>query len=227
MRSILFSAATACVLLAAGCAQPPTNLEAPETTATILLPAAAADEQTTVPDNIPEKEVVISPPLSRAWERVTKKSLGTRVSPTNSPVSPKRFSGFHTGTDFETFPEEQDADVTVMAVCTGPLLRVATADGYGGYAVQSCIINDQPVTVVYGHLRRSSVISKVGDTVSAGQAFAMLGKGFSTETDGERKHLHLSIAKGRSINIRGYVSSASALEGWLDLEKLGGVDEIR
>ena len=217
----------ACILLAAGCAQPSVNQQQSETTATILQPIAVTDQQTKAPEQIPEKETVISPPLSRAWERVAKKSLGTRVSPASSPVSPERFTGFHSGTDFETFPEEQDADVTVMAVCTGPLLRVATADGYGGYAVQSCIINDQPVTVVYGHLRRSSVISKVGDTVSAGQAFAMLGKGFSTETDGERKHLHLSIAKGRSINIRGYVSSASALEGWLDAEKLDGIDEIR
>ena len=157
-------------------------------------------------------------PLARANERITKKPFGIRVSPQDSPISPEKFFGYHTGTDFEAFPEEENVDVPVMAICTGPLLRAATASGYGGYAAQSCDIRGEAVTVVYGHLRRSSIQQKVGDLIEGGTAFAVLGTGFSPETDGERKHLHLGIVRGEGINIRGYVSSASLLTRWMDVE---------
>src|SRR5438105_13240780 len=39
-------------------------------------------------------------PLENAQTRVTKKFFGTKVSPGNSPVTPERFSGYHTGVDF-------------------------------------------------------------------------------------------------------------------------------
>jgi hypothetical protein len=45
----------------------------------------------------------------------------------------------------------------------------------------------------------------------------MLGKGHSPETDGVRKHLHLGIHKGTSIDIRGYVPTQDSVEQWLDV----------
>jgi hypothetical protein len=207
------------VLMGSGCMQLPVERTEPQTVVASTRPIAVPTNIETLANETTEPTSLISPPMARAWERVTKKPFGLRVSPKNSPVSPERFSGFHTGTDFETFPEEAETDVPVMAICTGPLLRVATADGYGGYAVQSCTIQEEAVTVVYGHLRRTSVTA-AGEVISAGQSFAVLGKGFSGETDGERKHLHLGIVRGTTVNIHGYVSSAETLKQWVDASKL-------
>src|SRR4030042_789723 len=73
--------------------------------------------------------------------------------PQNSPVSPEKFKGYHTGSDFEIFPEELGVDVSVKAVCAGKLLLKEYATGYGGVAVQSCALDNNPITVIYGHLK--------------------------------------------------------------------------
>jgi len=178
--------------------------------------------RTSSPTPVPEISSVPSPttkpaelltPLDRAGERVTKKPFGIFITPESSPVTPERFRGYHTAADFETFPDEQNSEVRVRAICSGPLKVKERASGYGGVAVQACVINGSPVTVIYGHVKLSSV---TGTNFSAGEVIAVLGKGFSTETDGERKHLHLGIHKGDSVNIRGYVSSQSDLSAWLD-----------
>ena len=148
--------------------------------------------------------------------RVTKKPFGIKISPNDSPVSPERFSGFHTGVDFETTPEEQDQEVVVNAVCDGKILMKKWATGYGGVAVQSCRLNNLDVTVVYGHLLLNSITTKVGSQISSGDKLGILGKGFSDETDGERKHLHLAMHKGTQINILGYVKTSVELKDWLD-----------
>jgi hypothetical protein len=159
-------------------------------------------------------------PLERAGERITKKLFGTYVNPKNSPVSPEKFTGFHTGLDFETFPEEKDIEVVVKAICVGELLQKRIASGYGGVMVQKCVVNDQKVTVVYGHLKLSSILKKVGEEFEVGENIGVLGKGGSAETDGERKHLHLSIYTGNDINIKGYVKTKPELSLWLDPEIL-------
>ena len=79
--------------------------------------------------------------------------------------------------------------------------------------MQSCEINATPVTVVYGHFRLTSVSANIGDTLTAGKQFAVLGTGHSSETAGERKHLHLGIHRGTMIDIRGYVSKQFQLKG--------------
>jgi hypothetical protein len=158
----------------------------------------------------------LSTPLLDALSRITKKPFGIVITKENSPVQPERFSGYHTGVDFETTPEEQAKDVSVDAVCDGKLLMKKWATGYGGVAVQSCTIDGKAVTVIYGHLRLASIQPKAGDAMSAGKPFAVLGTGYSTETDGERKHLHLGIHLGSSVNILGYVQTKSALSQWLD-----------
>lgn len=143
--------------------------------------------------------------LDPAW--ITKKSFGIYVSPGHSPITPERFAGFHTGVDFETTPAEANIAIPVPAFCDGKLLLKEWASGYGGVAVQSCTLAGQAVTVIYGHLNIDTVRPSVGDSLKKGDFIGNLGKGYSTETDGERKHLHLGIHKGTTVNIIGYASS--------------------
>jgi hypothetical protein len=156
------------------------------------------------------------PPLPNASTRVTKKPFGIYITPATSPVQPERFMGYHTGADFEIFPAELNATVPVSAVCTGKLLAKEWANGYGGVAVESCVLNSQPITVIYGHLNIASVKPNIGNQLKAGEAFADLGANKSQQTDGERKHLHLGFHKGPSINILGYVQNKSALSNWIN-----------
>ena len=156
------------------------------------------------------------PSLTKARERVTKKTFGIYITPQNSPVQPERFSGYHTGSDFEVFPEELDIDVPVHTVCSGTLKLKETASGYGGVAVQACELNGEAITVIYGHLKLVSITKKAGENLTVGETLGILGTNKSTDTDGERKHLHLGIHKGTSTNIKGYVSLESQLSDWVD-----------
>ncbi len=178
-----------------------------------------ASNQQTSQENPPTGQTAPGPfaaPLDRAGERITKKPFGLFITPQNSPVQPERFRGWHTGADFEIFPEELNADVQVRAICDGKLLAARTAGGYGGVAVESCMLNNQSVTVIYGHLNIASVKFKTGDQIKAGDVIASLGADKSVQTDGERKHLHLGIHKGSSVNIPGYVQKQSDLSQWID-----------
>lgn len=155
-------------------------------------------------------------PLDRASERVTKKPFGIYIDPKTSPVQPEKFRGYHTGTDFETFPDEASTDVLVRAVCTGPVVMKRVATGYGGMLVQQCVLDSVRVTVIYGHMKLASISVDIGDEREEGDVIGILGTGGSRETDGERKHLHLSIHKGTAIDIRGYVADKQSLSLWLD-----------
>lgn len=156
------------------------------------------------------------PPLDRATERVTKKPFGIYITPKTSPVQPERFQGYHTGTDFEIFPEELDVNVPIRAICSGKIAEKRSASGYGSVLVQNCNLNGEPVTVVYGHIRLASISKTAGDNLSTGDEIGILGKAYSFETDEERKHLHLGIHKSSAINVRGYVGSQTELSGWID-----------
>lgn len=159
-------------------------------------------------------------PISRPQDRTTKKIFGTYVEPGNSVVTPERFKGYHTGLDFETFPDEKDAEVVISAVCAGKVLQARTASGYGGVLVQSCEFESEPITIVYGHLKAKAFSVKVGQLLEVGQRIGVLGKGGSSETDGERKHLHLGIHRGAAVSILGYISTKSRLTDWIDPVKV-------
>ncbi len=159
-------------------------------------------------------------PLSSAAERITKKPFGIKVSPQNSPIQPEKFSGYHTGVDFEIFPGEENIDVPVSVICQGILIYKNYVKGYGGVAIEKCTINQEVVTVLYGHLKLSSITNRVGDELFTDAKIAILGKAYSQETDGERKHLHLSIHKSSAIELRGYVSKVSELSAWIDPQKI-------
>lgn len=159
-------------------------------------------------------------PLSNALARITKKSFGLKVSPENSPVTPERFFGYHTGVDFETTPAEQNSAVAIYAICSGPLVLKKSARGYGGVAVQQCQINGDDVTVIYGHLKLSGLTGQTSEILKGGQQIGILGQGYGPETDGERKHLHLGIHLGKQINLLGYVQKSTDLNQWLDISNL-------
>ena len=69
--------------------------------------------------------------------------------------------------------------------------------------------------VLYGHIRPST-LPKVGSTYTKGQQIALLGTGFSSETDNERKHLHFGILSDTRLDIKGYVTQKADLSGWID-----------
>jgi len=177
---------------------------------------AAPVMPTPAPAQKPAQDAPLGEPLTDALARVTKKFFGTYVTPQNSPVQPEHFTGYHTGVDFETTPAEQDIDVPVSVICDGALALKEYASGYGGVAVQRCTLDGGPVTVIYGHLKLASITTAVGTVMKRGDRLGVLGKGYSSETDGERKHLHLGIHVGKSIDIRGYGQTKAALAGWLD-----------
>ena len=158
----------------------------------------------------------IQAPLDRAKERVMKKYFGIFINPQTSPIQPERFSGYHTGTDFEIFSEEIDLEVSVRAICQGKLEVKKFASGYGGVTVESCNLNSEPATIIYGHLKLTSIAKNVGENFNTGEIIGVLGKNKNAETDGERKHLHLGIHKGSTINLLGYVKTKNELANWID-----------
>ena len=155
-------------------------------------------------------------PLEPFAERITKKTFGLKVSPGHSPVQPERFSGYHTGIDLETFPDEQTTDVPIVAACEGTLVLRRWVSGYGGVAVETCTINGASVTVIYGHLSFSSITATLSAPLAVGERIGVLGQGRSHETDGERKHLHFGIHRGRALELRGYVQNPAELAAWID-----------
>lgn len=205
MKKILL-VATVTILLATGCRQAKPIINEPNT---ITSPSLTMAFTSTVPK--------LSEPLANALTRITKKPFGIHITPATSPITPEKFKGFHTGTDFETLDTEKDIDITVNAVCNGKLLLKKSATGYGGVAVQSCVLDGANITVVYGHLKHASITLNTGDAITAGKQIAILGKGYSGETDEERKHLHLGIHKGTNIVLLGYVQNKTDLSNWLNV----------
>lgn len=157
-------------------------------------------------------------PMDRPEQRISKKPFGVLIDPTTSPVQPERFAGYHTGTDFEVFDDEKTMEVQVRAICGGEIIHTESAQGYGGVLIQTCERDEQAITVLYGHLNLASISKQAGSYLSPCEVLGNLGKGESSETDGERKHLHLGIHRGSSIALQGYVASQDELNEWLDLQ---------
>lgn len=186
--------------------------------------AAPAEQspQNSETKNIPAAPVenILNIPLERAIERITKKPFGIFITPQNSPVQPERFSGYHTGTDFEILPGEENLEVAVFSICDGKIIYRNAVNGYGEVIIQRCVIKGETVTVLYGHISLAKSPAQINAGYKKGDQIAILGKGYSVETGGERKHLHLGIHKGTAIELRGYVQNQSELSGWLDFQKI-------
>lgn len=212
------------LLITGGCSQVKPRISVQQPLEPV--PQQTGPASSTVPVQVKEPAVVpaqtvftFAVPIDRAKERIAKKPFGIQITPQTSPVQPERFSGYHTGVDFETFADEADSTVEIRAICSGKVLYQQWVSGYGGVFIQSCEGPSGPVTVLYGHLRLASISLHVGGAVNSGAAIGSLGKGYSQETDGERKHLHLSVHVGTRIELKGYVQVASDLSQWIDPTK--------
>ena len=172
-------------------------------------------------NSAPGAELGLVPPVAAFSQRITKKPFGIFITPENSPVSPERFSGYHTGVDAE-FDDVAD-DVDVRAIADGTVRQAGLASGFGGVIVVQHEINDQPVLGVYGHLEPTSLLP--ADTpVQAGQQLGRLGEGNTSATDGERKHLHFALKPGTELDLRGYVATEAELAAWLNPSELFPAD---
>lgn len=188
----------------------------PEPTAALASPLVPTPSSVAVSVSLspsPEAPVAAAVvyPIAEFTSRITKKPFGIHITPANSPVSPERFSGWHSGTDIEY--ADVPGDVPVVAIADGTILASRTVDGYGGVVIIRHAVNGETVTALYGHLDPASMVAN--DTqVTQGQQIGILGDGYTPETDNERKHLHFSISKGSVVNLRGYVQSEAALSDW-------------
>lgn len=197
----------------------PINVNTAVVTNVNTVPPANVNAVPAANTNTNAAPAVLTSPLDKSTQRITKKFFGTYITPKNSPVQPEKFTGYHTAVDFEVFASEAKIDVPVVAACTGKVRASQTVSGYGGVLVQDCVVAGQTVTALYGHIRLSSISVKVGANLKAGTKFAVLGTGFTSETSGERKHLHFGLHKGTAIAWKGYVSAKTALVDWLDPQK--------
>ena len=105
----------------------------------------------------------------------------------------------------------------VFAITDGVVVRSGWVSGYGGMVAISHIINNEPHIAIYGHLDPNQ-LPKLGEVVSTRQKIGILGYGFTTETDNERKHLHFAVHKGSTINVAGYVQDKTQLDNWVNAE---------
>lgn len=160
----------------------------------------------------------VAPPMDNALNRPTPLHFGMHVSPdpAENPIDPpERFVGYHAAVDYEVSAEELDAEVPVYAVCGGKVVYSGFAEGYGGLLVHRCVMNGEPVTVLYGHVSRQGLPAE-GDVVTAGQKIAVLAAARSVDSGGNRKHLHLGIHKGKTLDVRGYVQEETELGQYVD-----------
>jgi len=158
----------------------------------------------------------LQPVMTRTQERIAKKPFGIYITPQDSPIPDEKFTGYHTAVDFEVFEDELEKDIPVNALCGGQLRIRQFVNGYGGVAVQDCLLDDQVVTVLYGHLDIDSIEASIGDYLNPGDEVGLLGDHLSPQTDGERKHLHMGIRRGSMVNFWGYVRTENELSSWID-----------
>lgn len=163
--------------------------------------------------NQPSTTSKLLEPTDGFLQRITKKPFGIYITPATSPVQPERFTGYHTGADAE-YTDMQGKLVQVKAIAPGTVLLARRVSGYGGVVVIREDINGQQILTLYGHLDSSSLVA-VNTQVSAGQVIGKLGEGYTAATDYERKHLHLAMLKGKTVDLRGYVNTEKELlAGW-------------
>ena len=156
----------------------------------------------------------LAAPVKDFLSRINLKTFGQLIDPQSSPVQPERFSGYHTGIDSE-YADIINADVPIMAIADGTVKLSQRANGYGGVVILWHEIAGQTRSVLYGHLDPDR-LPKVGQNFAAGNTIGYLGIGQSAETDGERRHLHLSMRQTADLELAGYTKSATQLSEWLN-----------
>jgi len=127
-----------------------------------------------------------------------------------------RFNGYHLGDDIE-YTDATGTPIFVYALTNAKVRYLNPhVSGYGGVIVLQFTLHGQVMNALYGHLDLRKTALRVGSFVTHGQKIAMLGEGYSYQTDGERKHLHFSLYPGTMLRLQGYVSTKALLKNWMD-----------
>ncbi len=152
-------------------------------------------------------------PIAHYLDRQSYKGFGQLIDANfyigKEQLFPTKYTGYHAGRDLEIFDNEKNADVPIYAVANGKISFAGPISGYGGLILES--LDGENHTALYGHISLANLKVHTGDHVSAGQQLTILGKGFSSETAGERKHLHFAIYKGTDLYYKGYEQSQAAI----------------
>lgn len=213
MRFIIISGLV--VLLGAGCTQ-----RATESTKDVVVntndsslgtgEAIRNSENEILKDPVVTQDLVVPPidPEAPWGYHATLKIFGQFVN--------DRFYGYHAGEDVEVFPEFEGKDIEVRSVADGYIVYKNWVGGYGGVVIVEHEIAGELYRSLYGHLDLGSVTQDVGELLQKGEVFALLGDPYSTQTDGERKHLHFSVWRGNAVQIAGYVATEEELAKWLN-----------
>lgn len=162
---------------------------------------------------IPTANKTLVEPVTNFKSRITKKPFGIYITLENSPVQPENFTGYHTGIDVEY--EDITDNVPIIAVANGKIVYSGFVSGYGGTIIEEIDLDGSKHNILYGHLRPDS-LPTVGTTVKQGNQIAILGTGYTRETDNERKHLHFAILSNNRIDLKGYVQNQLDLQNWLN-----------
>lgn len=125
-----------------------------------------------------------------------------------------RFTGYHDAEDVEI--TDRRAQHEVRAFADGTIVYKKSTSGYGGLVIIRHPLSTGTVQGIYGHLSLSSVKKNIGDTVGKNEVIGYLGADKSTDTDGERQHLHFGLYKENDVNVSGYVSRPEQLSNWLN-----------
>jgi len=189
--------------------------QSPVNTNNAIINTTAENKNTTAINSQPTTTPKLLEPTDGFLQRITLKPFGIYITPATSPVQPEKFTGYHTGVDAE-YTDSQGKLVEVKAIATGTVVLARRVSGYGGVVVIKHNINGQQILTLCGHLDPSSLVA-INTEVSAGQVIGKLGEGETAATDYERKHLHLGMLKGKTVDLRGYVSTEKELlAGWYD-----------
>ena len=122
--------------------------------------------------------------IDQAQERIKENSFG----------SFRQNKGYYTGIAFESFAEEREGkEVPIYVFCEGTLGEKRFAIGYGGIAIQECVLEGQTVHVLYGHVDLESIEFNIGDELTPGTRLGNLGYHESAETDGAATQLPVDI----------------------------------
>lgn len=158
-------------------------------------------------------------PLYNTLQRENYKTFGQYINSefykNKDNLFPAKYYGYHAGTDFEISPQELDKKIPVFAIYSGTITFIGNVQGYGGLILEE--LDNKNLTALYGHLNIKNTELKVGDKVKTGKQISYLGKAFSDETGGERKHLHFAIYKGDGQYFKGYEENKNDLnQKWID-----------
>ena len=158
-------------------------------------------------------------PLKNTENRPLLLNFGMYVTPDpkQNPIDPpERWTGYHAAQDIEIFPDEIDKDVPVYATCDGEVVFVGEVNGYGGVLIQSCKLNAEEITVLYGHINPSRIKVNINQVLKAGDEIGVLGNHKTRDAGYNRKHLHLQLHRGPEIVLSGYVSRSESLSSYID-----------